>query len=94
LLGYSYSVPNIEKVAVSCVYGMNSQMALTGICVNVIRAGIAQSSNWLDGCSSFPGWGKRFFLLFHGIQTSSGAHPSSYSTGTGDFFLRGKVAQA
>jgi hypothetical protein len=32
LLGYPYSVPNIKKVAVSFIYGMNSQMALTGIC--------------------------------------------------------------
>jgi hypothetical protein len=36
--------------------------------------------------------GKEFFL--HVVQTGSGAHPSSYSIGTGGFFLGDKAAGA
>jgi hypothetical protein len=71
LLRYPYSVPNIETVAVSCIYGMNSQMALTVICLNVIRDEIAQRSDWLDSCSSFPGWDKRY--------SSISWHPDQFS---------------
>jgi len=34
------------------------------------------------------------FSLPHHIQTSSGAHPASYSMGTRDSFPEGKAAEA
>jgi hypothetical protein len=36
----------------------------------------------LDGQSSIPGKGKRFFFIPHSIQTSCGSHPVSYTVGT------------
>ena len=35
----------------------------------------------------------RDLSLFQNIQTSPGAHPASYSMGTGGFFSWGKVAE-
>jgi hypothetical protein len=36
----------------------------------------------LEGSGLIPGRGTNF-LLFHSVQTGSGAHPASYSMGTG-----------
>jgi hypothetical protein len=36
---------------------------------------------WPDGRGSISGWGKNF--LFHSVQIGSGAHPASYTKGTG-----------
>jgi hypothetical protein len=40
----------------------------------------------LDGFSSIPGRGKRFFFSSLYVQTSSEAHPASYPVGTGGPF--------
>jgi hypothetical protein len=36
--------------------------------------------------------GARDFQFLHSVQTGSGAHPTSYSMGTGGSFLGGKAA--
>jgi hypothetical protein len=38
--------------------------------------------------------GPKDFSLFHSVQTISGAHPASYTMGTGGSFTGGKVAEA
>lgn len=40
-------------------------------------------STWPRRRGSIPGWGKRFFSLFHGVQTGSGAHPPSHTISIG-----------
>jgi hypothetical protein len=47
---------------------------------------------WPRGWNSSPGRVKNF--LCHVIQTSSGAHPASYTMGTGASFFGGKAAGA
>jgi hypothetical protein len=45
------------------------------------------ATGWTAEVSEFESrWGQGF-SLFHFIQTDCGAHPASYSMGTGDFFF-------
>jgi hypothetical protein len=45
----------------------------------------------LNGRGSISGWGKKFSLLL-GVHISSGAHPTSHLSLTGDYFPGVKTA--
>jgi hypothetical protein len=47
-------------------------------------------TNW----GSIPDRNKRFFSLFHNVQTGSGAHPASYPVGSRGSLLGAKAAKA
>jgi hypothetical protein len=64
------------------------------IVIRDIVVGIA-TSYWLDSeGSEFESRWDEEFLLFHVVQTGSGAHPTSYPVGTGGSFHGGKAAEA
>jgi hypothetical protein len=60
----------------------------------LMGAKIAQSGYGLGDQGLILDRGQGFFSLCHCMQTSSGAHPASYTVGTRGSFPGGKVARA
>jgi len=48
---------------------------------------------WLRGQHAIPGWGRNFVFL-QNVQTSTGAHPASYTMDTESCFTKGEVGEA
>jgi hypothetical protein len=58
--------------------------------ISVVTTLHAEKQGYLDPLLA----GANQYYLLQGVQNGSGAHPASYSVGTGSSFPAGKVAKA
>jgi hypothetical protein len=58
----------------------------------LVRSVWQKARGWMAGVKFLAG--ESDVSLLHSVQTSSGAHPAYYSTGTGGSLPRGKAARA